>query len=944
VVSLASGSRLGPYEIVAPLGQGGMGEVYRARDTKLGREVALKVLPASLADDGERRARFEREARTLAALNHPHIAQVYGFEERAPTVGAPALGALVMELVAGESLAARIARGPVPLREALELAQQIAEGLEAAHEKGIVHRDLKPANVQVTPDGQAKILDFGLAKAVAPAWRGRPPADGPAAAGPRGILTASDDAPTLTSPAQMTQAGIVLGTAAYMSPEQARGVAVDARTDVWAFGALLYELLSGARPFQGPSVTDTLAQILERDPDWTKLPVTTPGTVRALIQRCLRKTPKQRLHDIADARFAIEDALGVLSAGASGEGQGASGIGAQAPQRPARAIWRHPLPIGLACASLALGAALAWSVTRTPEASPREPQFVSLMLPPDQEMGQGGVALSPDGRDLVYSAFAEDGPPGPEGDVIRLYHRRLSAPTARVLPGTDYPYAPNFSPDGAWVAFYARADQKLRKIALGGGGALTIADAPWFTWAPEIAWSDTGHLLLADNFGPVRRIPAAGGVAEVVVPRSALQGREQGTYTPWALPGDAGILFSTRGATGGAVAVWAGGQRRDLPVGDLLATTLFGPWLLGWRSVNAAQTDLVAASFDRARGEVRGEARAVLTEGGGAFTPLALSATGTLAYRATRVGAHVRRFTWLAFGDHTLRPPPMDVRGTPMAARLSPDGRLVAYGQGDPNRLVVADLGTGLTRVVASVAGPVAWTPDGRRLIHQIRPDEPGGAGLQWKPVDGSAPAERLTTGKVWQQPQVVTRDGRFLVYQEAGGLSTRQGETEDNYDLWLLPLAPRGAPRPLLKTPANERLAHVSPDGKWMAYVSDQGGRDEIWVRAFPEGAADIQVSQEGGTEPVWAPDGGTLYYRDRTGSRISAVPVTMGSVPQFGAPVVRVGNYHPGLTWTRSYDIRPDGRALLLLPGITLGREITLVLNFDEVIRRKMAEGSPR
>jgi serine/threonine-protein kinase len=278
-----------------------------------------------------------------------------------------------------------------------------------------------------------------------------------------------------------------------------------------------------------------------------------------------------------------------------------------------------------------------------------------------------------------------------------------------------------------------------------------------------------------------------------------------------------------------------------------------------------------------------------------------------------------------------------------MGLRLSPDGRLVAYTQADQGgtRLLVGDLTTGLTRVVAVVKSEcVAWTPDGRRLVYQISPDEPGGPGLMWKPIDGSAPPERLTTGKVWQQPQVVTRDGRFLVYQEAGGLGTRQSDTADNYDLWLLPLEPRGEPRPLLKTAANEHLAHVSPDGRWMAYASDDTGRDEVWVRAFPEGAAVMQVSQEGGTEPVWAPDGRALYYRDRTGSRVHAVPVTMGAVPQFGAPVITTGHWHPGVAWSRAYDIRPDGRALLLMPGITLGREIRVVLNFDEVIRRKLAE----
>ena len=935
-MALAPGNRLGPYEILAPLGSGGMGEVYRARDTKLGREVALKILPADLATDPERLARFEREARTLAALNHPHIAQVYGFEEgRASTTtgGAEApphmVRALVMELVPGESLAARLARGPLPRREALDLARQIADGLEAAHEKGIVHRDLKPANVQVTTDGKAKILDFGLAKAVT---TGAAPLGG-------------DDDATLTSPAQMTQAGIVLGTAAYMSPEQARGLPVDARTDVWAFGGVLFEMLTGARPFPGPTVTDLLAQILERDPDWVKLPATTPGAVRALIQRCLRKEPKQRLHDIADAKFVLEDALAALSAGASGVGLDASGIGAIPPPPPARAIWRHPLPLGLAVITLALGAALAWSLGRTPTAPPKEPTYLSLMLPPDQEMVLGGLAISPDGQSIVYSAVAEEGPPGPEGDTARLYHRRLSEPTAKLLPGTENPWNLAFSPDGDWLAFTSKLDLKLKKIALSGGGTVDLADVPWFA-APATAdigtWTRTGHILLGDEVGPVRRYPATGGEGEIVVPRSALEGRETGMAAPVALPGDAGILFATPQLSNPRVAIWARGQRRNLPLKGATRPRLFGSHLLFWRTAGQGQSDLSVLPFDLDRGEMRGDPVSLLSEGRGT-APITISNTGTLAYRASRAVSVPARFSWLLRGD--AAPPPLRFIPPPVTnvARLSPDGRrLLLHGAGDEkgSRLVVADLETGTSQVVMTAGGQWAvWLPDGRRVIYQVPPATEGGAGLFEKAVDGSTPAKRLTTSKVWQQPQVVTHDGRFLVYQESGGLGTRLSEAEDNYDLWLLPLAPPREPRPLLKTPANDRLAHVSRDGRWMAYVSDKSGRDEIWVRAFPEGAADIQVSQGGGTEPVWAPDGGTLYSRNRTGSHLYAVPVTMGAVPEFGTPAVTTGFWEAGRTFGRMYDIHPGGQALLLVAPITLGREIKLVLNFDEVIRRKLA-----
>jgi serine/threonine-protein kinase len=321
-----------------------------------------------------------------------------------------------------------------------------------------------------------------------------------------------------------------------MSPEQARGLPVDPRTDVWAFGALLYEMLTGARPFPGPTVTETLAQILEREPDWTKLPTTTPGSVRALIQRCLKKEPKQRLHNIADARFVVEDALAAMSSAAGiGAPADAGGVAGATALAPRRAIWRHPLPLGLALLTLALGAALIWSLGRSPSAPPREPTYLSLMLPPDQEMVLGGLEISPNGLDLVYSAVAEEGPPGPEGNVVRLYHRRLSEPAPRPLPGTEHAWNLAFSPDGAWLAFTSKLDLKLKKIALSGGGTVDLANVPWFggaAFASRGAWTSTGHILLGDNQGPVRRYPAAGGEGEVVVPRAALEGPEQGTVDP----------------------------------------------------------------------------------------------------------------------------------------------------------------------------------------------------------------------------------------------------------------------------------------------------------------------------------------------------------------------------------------------------------------------------
>jgi serine/threonine protein kinase len=949
-VSLDIGTRLGPYEVLAKLGEGGMGEVYRAHDTKLGRDVALKVLPDAVAANPERLMRFEREAKTLAALNHPHVAQVYGFEDSGT------VRALVMELVPGESLAARIAlsagskdpaytpdgapglkpRG-LPVREALELARQIAEGLEAAHDKGIIHRDLKPTNVQVTPDGQVKILDFGLAKALDAG--SKDPAS----------IRETEISPTLTAG---TRHGVILGTAAYMSPEQARGRPVDARTDIWAFGGVLYEMLTGVRAFPGPTVTDLLAQILERDPDWTALPAGLPPAIRYLLQRCLSKDPRQRLHHIADARFTIEEAIALPGSKDPGlhpdVGSGLQSGAVIAPAPPTRAVWRHPLPLGLALASICLGGALAWSLDRTPAALPKEPTYLSLMLPPDQEIAPVNLAISPDGRDIVYSGVTDASPPGPEGNVPRLYHRRLTEPASRALPGTENGMEPFFSPDGASVAFYSTGDLKLRKVALGGGGPVELTSAPWLTIrvGPGF-WTTAGVMLLGDSAGPIRRVPAGGGTPEIVVPRTALERGETGAIEPRVLPGGVTLFLATPGARTGHLAVWDGAKRRTLLPDVGASYRLFGPgYLLFWRRAGNAEAnlaDLYAVPFDPARARLRGEPVALLTVPESGAPVWDLSESGTLVYREF-TGSRGIQYMWLPQGN---RPAPPAFGPLPRADvpsfRVSPNGRQVLYHQSfsrTDQRLVLADLATHTTRTVAAgTYSWFAWTPDGRRVVYQESPDSPGGAGMSWRAIDGSAPAERLTSSKAWQQPQFVTRDGRSLVYQESGGVGT-QAPLDQAYDLWLLPLDPRGQPRPLLRTKANERLAHLSPDQKWMAYVSDETGRDEVWVRAFPEGATAVQVSQDGGTEPVWAPDGRTLYYRDWSGTNLRAVPVTAGAVPQFGTPVSTRGHWSQALPYGRRYDIDPVSGALLLQHASTFGRELRVVLNFDEVIRRKMAE----
>jgi serine/threonine-protein kinase len=607
----------------------------------------------------------------------------------------------------------------------------------------------------------------------------------------------------------------------------------------------------------------------------------------------------------------------------------------------------QPLTVFLVLVSFGLAGALFWALGRFSAASPPEPTQVSVTLPPNHELTTWGFAISPNGRDLVYVAVVGTGGVSPEEGRPQLFHRNLGDSSARPLPGTEGARAPFFSPDGEWVAFASVTDLKLKKISLRGGGPVVVADLPGSSIESPGAWTADGHILFGDRTGPVRRVPADGGPSEIVVPRTALEAGEQGMLSPTPLPGGSGTMFNPR-FDFGVLAVYLGGRRQTLLKDAFQPRFTPHGQLLFWRSAGSAQVDLWAVGFDADRAELKGAPMSVLTVTGSNQFSYALSRSGTLVYRVGDPEYRRGRFEWVSLDDRPLPPrlkdPPATVSRI-SGPRVSPDGRLVLYHVvAGPNdvRLLVADLEAAATRILATGQHFWAiWTPDGRRVIYQEPPDAAGGAGLVWKPADGSAAAERLTSSKTWQQPQFVTRDGRFLVYQEGGGIGTRDASTEDNYDLWLKPLDPRGDARPLLRTKANEKLPYLSPDERWMAYVSDESGREEIWVRAFPpEGSAAIQVSQGGGTEPVWAPDGKTLYYRDAAGMRIYAVPVTHGAVPQFGVPTVRNGRWAPAFPFGRLYDISPDGRAMLLQSEPTAGRELNVILNFDEVIRRKVAE----
>jgi len=892
----------GRYEILGQIGAGGMGEVYRAIDKNLGRHIAIKILPAAFAEDKERMARFEREARLLAVLNHPNIAAIHGLEE------SEGRRFLVLELVEGEALQARLNRGAIPVEEALETCRELAEGLEAAHEKGIIHRDLKPGNIMITPEGKVKILDFGLAKAYG------------------GETTSVDIEKSPTITAQMTEPGVILGTAAYMCPEQARGRSVDRRADIWAFGCVLYECLTGSRAFHGETVSDTLAHILKGEPDWSKLPAETPVRIKVLLRRCLEKDPRKRLHDIADARLEIEAPVAY-------------------PSEAAFAPRRFSL-LSLAASAVVMllaGFLIDRLVRGRPQPAPPASVIKStIKVEPGHRLegqardmerpGRTAMSFSSDGKFIVYSAIEEN--PGPQAKP-QLYLRRMDQSAAKPIAGTEGGTSPFLSPDGRWVGFWA--DGKLKKVLVEGGVPSPLCDASALYGAN---WGRDNSIVFSDRYGAgLSRISAEGGKPETLTKPDPKREEASHRLPSW-LPNGKALLFTVmkyyfdpkpwlallRLDTGEwRVLIEDAADARYIPTGHL---------------VFLRQGTLMAVRFDLAKLEISGQ-------------PVALVENVMQAFGLTFAGHHIGAGQFgisdtgsLIYAPGGVPPPPsnslvwVDQRGIEQPAaglqfrfgspRLSPDGQRVAYTTVPESQVYVYDLGSGTNSRLTSEgwAFYAIWTPDGKRLLFSL--GKSAADSLFWQSYDGSSPMERLTTSEYGQRPGSWSSDGKTLAFMDE--------RPDTGSDIALLDVSSKRVTT-FLNSQYEEWYPEFSPDGRWMAYTSDESNRQEVYIRPFPGPGMKQQVSIEGGSEPLWARNNKQLFYRRL--DQVWVVDVWTDGGLSTGKP--RILFEKPGYSRSypiRSYDLSLDGQRFLMVRfenrKPTPVTEMILIQNWFEELKR--------
>ncbi len=897
-MALQTGSRLGVYEIVCPLGAGGMGVVYRARDARLGREVALKFLPPGLVDDPERHARFEREARLLASLNHPNIAVLYGLEHL------DGQHALAMELAEGDGLDERLARGPLPIEEALPIARQIAEALEAAHERGIVHRDLKPANVKVRPDGTVKVLDFGLAKA----WDEQGPNSDPALS------------PTITS--HHTRAGVILGTAAYMSPEQARGKPVDKRADIWAFGCVLYEMLTGSRGFGGDTVTDVIAAVVTRDPDWSALPDTVGPRIRRTLERCLDKDPKRRFRDIGDVSFELQDGMRPGAEDASPTAQAAPPVVRRA-RVPA-------LPWAVAVLGIAAAVGLGLAYVRSASVRPRSVR--SFVLPPEKtrfafEGATGGAVLSPDGARIVFAATDESG-------RKLLWLRPLDALTAQPLEGTDGASYPFWSPDSRFVAFFVPG--KLKKIDILGGPPQTICDA---NSGRGGSWSKDGVIVFApDVYGGLREVPSAGGASVAISELDRSRGQTSQRWPVFLSDGRRFIYWagnptaSAQETKGIYVGMLGEKGQRFLIQADSDALYAAPGYLMYLR-----EQSLMAHPFDAASLKLTGEAFPVAEDVAspesyrlGRFS---VSQDRTLVYLTGQ--SDLARVFWLTpNGQETLAVGEVAVLD---GIRLAPGGQTLAEIVQEPQTKNVdvwlVDLARGVkTRFTFDPAADVApvWSPDGGRIAWAS--NAKGHFDIYVKSSSGAGDAEVLFESDADKYPTDWSRDGRFLTFSQLDP----KGIT--GVDIWVLPLFGDRKPYALLATPFNESNGVFSPDGRWLAYNSNESGKTEVYVTSFPRSGGKWQVSQGGGVTPSWRPDGQGLLYATPDGKLMEASVVSNGAAVEVGTPhEFSRAQLAPSNPAAWSYAVAPKSdRVLVVQSEKGAAVPLTLVTNWTAALKR--------
>jgi len=895
---LVSGTKLGPYEVVGPLGAGGMGEVYRARDRRLGRDVAVKILPGQVSNDPVRRQRFEREAKTISSLNHPHICTLHDIGSQ------DGVDYLVMECLEGETLAKRLEKGPLPLEQVLKYGMQIADALDKAHRNGVVHRDLKPGNIMLTSTG-AKLLDFGLAK--------------PSAA----LTSVATLTATVTQTSPMTEQGAIVGTFQYMSPEQVEGSELDGRSDIFSLGAVLYEMLTGQRAFQGKSQLSVASAILEKEPaPISAVKPLTPPALDHAIRRCLAKDIEDRWQTARDLALEMKWLA---------ESSSPYTLAPAAPRHTLRTQWRSVAAWSsgsFILAAIATSAVWNW---KAPFSLPARPvSRFTITLPAGQQLagldGGPAVALSPDGMHLAYVARQGGGAP-------LLYLRPMDGFEAHAIPGTEDAVNPFFSPDGRSLGFFAGT--KLKKVAVNGGPAQTLGEVPMGRGA---SWSEQGMIATAPtNNSSLRQMSDAGGSLQ---PVTRFNKGEIAHRWPEFLPGGNALLFAAAATNFNwnhaqiAVQSLATGERHDL-----IKEATHPRYALSEHLIYAQGASLMAVPFDARRLAVTGAAvpvvEGVLQSLNSGAAQYSISASGALAYIPGNVASTQSKLVWVT-RNGTEQPISAPARAY-VFPRVSPDGGRVAVDIREQEAQEwLYDLSRGtLTRLTfeGSLSISAAWAPDSKRLA--VQSDKGGPLNIFWEPADGSGGLERLTTSESLQFPMSWSRDGQFLAYGEI--------DPNSGYDIWVLRLSDHKA-EPFLRTPFNESVPQFSPDGHWLAYVSDESGRWEVYVQPYPGPGGKSQISTEGGMEPVWNPKGAELFYR--TGDRMMAVDVA--TQPSFHAGKPRVlfeGRYERTPATGPNYDVAPDGqRFLMLKPSeqeAAAPNQIDVVLNWFEELKRRVPPG---